>query len=1489
MSRKRAVTLIIILSLILSGLLFINYNMTRPTKLNKIIASKYNAPANSAFNDQNFYNCVVDSYNSYADYHDIKKISYTTKLSDDQLKNFYDLACISKKIKSIKGIEKLTNLRYLDVKDNQITSLDVSKNTNLTYLKVYDNQITNLDVSKNIKLETLDVTGNKITNLDVSKNIKLEKLNVTGNKITSLDVSKNIKLETLDVGNISMTNGDATEGNNKITNLDVSKNTNLTYLNAFCSGITSLDVSKNINLTYLYVSCNKITSLDVSKNINLTSLDVSYTKITSLDVSKNIKLETLDVNDNKITSLDVSKNLNLTDLFAGRSQLTSLDVSKNVKLTQLDVSDNQLTNLKLPSISGNKLEKLYVSNNKLTSLDVSKNPNLTYLNVEFNQLTNLDLRYNSKLIDIYVGFNTLKNVILRNIKSLDSATLTDIVDYNPNLQSLTLGNNDKLKSISISGTDLRTIDLGQQTNLKSVIIRSNANLSKINFGNIKNVTKLVLNNNALTTSGISGLNSITNLEGLDLSNNRLTSLSVINLKKLKVLYAGNQRDSSNNRILKTLTLPDSNTLTNLRVGNNLLTELNLKNYTNLTELYANNNSIKNLDLRYNSKLEIVDVSSKELSTLVLRNIKSLDSTTLTNNVNGSPNLQSLALGNNDKLTSILISGTNLKSIYLGQQTNLKSVTIRSNPKLSKIDFGTIKNVTKLVLNNNALTTSGISGLNSITNLEGLDLNNNRLTSLSVINLKKLKVLYAGNQRDSNNNRILTKLTLPNSNTLTNLRVGNNNLTELNLKNYINLTELYANNNSIKNLDLRYNSKLETIDVSSKELNTLVLQNIRLLTSTILTNNVKGCPNLQSLTLGNNDKLTSVSINNSNLEIIDLGVQQNLKTVIVNNNPKLSKIGIGSAKNITRLILNNNALIKEGLNGLNKLSNLYELNLSNNNIKAINITGLTNLITFEISNQKDNDGNKVLTSVVLPNDNTVEKKNKLENLNVSNNNLRSIDLSKSTSLKKLSLCDNPYNLGTISVVTGNSVDITKSIDTNNIILNKNMTKKFKAAFINNNLIDNNIINIEKDGTYNYLVVFEVTLNGINEDIVGTYTVKANDVDLTSDTDYIINSEKGYIYTGLDTDPDIIKKHLSVENGKIEIKDNKVNVSSDKITKEYNLIYIMKSPDNENNYNKYLGEEYVYTKISEFKDSYIKTNIDTNEGITREIINDGNNYIFNIKYKEDILKTYKIITMTSEKYKIFGNYVYIEGEYAFDNIKISNAEIEENNEILNIKYNDEIIDSLTELKIDFGSLNVNGENISLIGTMTLEEIKKEIKMSNDLDIKIYKGTKEITENSEKIESGMEIKVINSKYGEIKTYKITDEYINIDELEIDEHGFVSKYNSGTTYKEILDNIGTSGSVKFIDNTGKELENSDIIRTGSKVVIELSTETKEYTIVVYGDINGDGKITMSDLVKSANYLVDETIISEDCYKEAIDVTKDGNVRMSDIIKLSNILIGSN
>ena len=1354
MSRKRAVTLIIILSLILSGLLFINYNMTRPTKLNKIIASKYNAPANEAFNDQNFYNCIVDNYNSSA----TKEISYTTNMSDSQLKSVSNLRCENIKIKSIKGIEKLTNLTDLYVYSNQLTSLDVSKNVNLTDLDVYDNQITNLDVSKNTNLTYLGVSKNQLTSLDVSKNTNLTYLDVSKNQLTSLDVSKITNLKSLDANDNKLTSLKLPNANgNKLEEFDVYNNS-----------LTSLDVSRNTNLTQFVASNNQLMNLKLPSSNKLKSLNVEDNELTSLDVSKNTNLTSVDASKNQLTSLDMSRNSNLEYLSAYNNSLTSLVVSNNSKLERLFVYGNLLTSLKLPTVNGNKLETLEAGDNKLTSLDVSKNVKLTKLYVASNQLTSLDVSKNTNLTSI----NASKN----------------------QLTSLDVSKNVNLTDLAVYDNQLTNLDVSKNTNLTFV----------------------------------------------DASKNQLTSLDVSNNPNLTGLYV------------------DNNKLTNLDVSKN----------TNLTRLDVYDNQLTKLDLRYNSKLINMAVGSDTLKDLILRNVKSLTSTKLTNIVEECPNLQILTLENNDNLTDISISDSKLQKIYIENQKNLKTVTLSNNPKLFRLNLNP-KTITKLILNNNVLTTDGITGLSELTELQYLNLNNNSLTSLNVFALTKLQTLYVDNQKDSNNNKTLKTAILPNSNSLITLSVKNNALSELDLSKYANLKNLYTRSSTIQKLDLRYNRNLETMDISSQELNDLILRNVKSITSEKLKSIIEGAPNLQVLTLQNNDNLTDISISNSNLQKIYFEDQKNLKTVTLSNNPKLYRVSLDKAKSINKLVLNNNGITTDGITGLNVLTDLQYLNLSNNSLVSLDLSNLTNLVTLEVSNQKNKNNEKVFTSIKLP----TNTNNKLQVLNVSNNNLTSIDLSKNTNLKQVSLCDNPYNLGTISTVLGNKINGTKLITSDNIKLNSNMTKKFKAAYLNNvieEVDENNNITMSKVGTYDYKIEFIVSLNGKEETITGTYTINVKDINLLSEK-YKVNNEKGYIYTKLDTNSNTILSNLKVdgEEGTIEIKDNKVLIkNSNKVVREYKILNITKT-----NYD--LSKEYIYTKIIDFDISKITTNCElTNINNTLEIGYDG-----------EIFNTYKIVNIKSD-YKIYGKWIYIIGEFDINKIATINATLTDNNGVLEVKYNDEVIDSLAELKIDFGSLKVTKDKILPGEIKEYTEFMKNIK-SDNLEVKLYKGTTLITEGN--IEEGMTLKVISSEYGEIMTYTITKEYIDVSKLEIDEKNYIKKYNVGTTYEEIRKEIDTSGSVKFIDNTEKELENSDIIRTGSKVVIELSTETKEYTIVVYGDINGDGKITMSDLVKSANYLIDETIISEACYKEAIDVTKDGNVRMSDIIKLSNILIGGN
>ena len=1396
MSRKRAVTLIIILSLILSGLLFINYNMTRPTKLNKIIASKYNAPANKAFNDQNFYNCIVDNYNSSA----TKEISYTTNMSDSQLKSVSNLRCENIKIKSIKGIEKLTNLTDLYVYSNQLTSLDVSKNVNLTDLDVYDNQITNLDVSKNTNLTYLGVSKNQLTSLDVSKNTNLTYLDVSKNQLTSLDVSKITNLKSLDANDNKLTSLKLPNANgNKLEEFDVYNNS-----------LTSLDVSRNTNLTQFVASNNQLMNLKLPSSNKLKSLNVEDNELTSLDVSKNTNLTSVDASKNQLTSLDMSRNSNLEYLSAYNNSLTSLVVSNNSKLERLFVYGNLLTSLKLPTVNGNKLETLEAGDNKLTSLDVSKNVKLTKLYVASNQLTSLDVSKNTKLTVLSVFSNQLTSL---NVNK--NVNLTDLDVYDNQITNLDVSKNTNLTSINASKNQLTSLDVSKNVNL----------------------TDLAVYDNQLTNLDVS---KNTKLTSVDASKNQLKSLDVSNNPNLTGLYV------------------DNNKLTNLDVSKN----------TNLTRLDVYDNQLTKLDLRYNSKLINMAVGSDTLKDLILRNVKSLTSTKLTNIVEECPNLQILTLENNDNLTDISISDSKLQKIYIENQKNLKTVTLSNNPKLFRLNLNP-KTITKLVLNNNALTTDGITGLSELTELQYLNLNNNSLTSLNVSALTKLQTLYVDNQKDSNNNKTLKTAILPNSNSLITLSVKNNALSELDLSKYTNLKNLYTRSSTIQKLDLRYNRNLEAMDISSQELNDLILRNVKSITSEKLKSIIEGAPNLQVLTLQNNDNLTDISISNSNLQKIYFEDQKNLKTVTLSNNLKLYRVSLDKAKSINKLVLNNNGITTDGITGLNVLTDLQYLNLSNNSLVSLDLSNLTNLVTLEVSNQKNKNNEKVFTSIKLP----TNTNNKLQVLDVSNNNLTSIDLSKSTSLKKLSLCDNPYNLGTISTVLGNKINGTKLITSDNIKLNSNMTKKFKAAYLNDvlqSVDENNNITMLKTGTNNYKIEFIVSLNGKEETITGTYTINVKDINLLSDK-YKINNEKGYIYTGLDKDSNTILLNLKINGGEgtLEIKDNKVLIkNNNEVIREYKILNITKTDYD-------LSKEYIYTKITDFDISKITTNCElTNVNNTLEIGYDG-----------EVFNTYKIVNIKSD-YKIYGKWIYIVGEFDINKIIPTNATLTDNKGILEVKYNNEVIDSLTELKIDFGSLKVNKDKIVLGEIKEYTEFMKNIK-SDNLEVKLYKGTALITKCN--IEEGMTLKVISSEYGEIMTYTITKEYVDVSKLEIDEKNYIKKYSIGTTYEEIRKEIDTSGSVKFIDNTGKELENSDIIRTGSKVVIELSTETKEYTIVVYGDINGDGKITMSDLVKSANYLIDETIISEDCYKEAIDVTKDGNIRMSDIIKLSNILIGSN
>ena len=428
---KRKVVLLTIIFLIVFTSAFIYINLTNPTKINSMIASVVNkgAPANKAFDDDVFYKVVVDAYNKKNN----TSLPYTTSLTDEQLKTITSIYYSgynredAEKIKSAKGIEKLTSLTSLDLKFNNLSSIDLSENISLTNLNLRYNDLNSIDLSHNTALTDLVLDGNGISSIDLSKNTSLTSLFFEDNSLNSIDVSANTSLTSLDLSK------------NNLNSIDVSKNTSLTSLELGYNHLSSIDLSKNTALTSLDLPSTKLSSIDLSKNTALTSLDLSHNNLNSIDLSKNTALTILYCNENKLSSIDLSQNTSLTNLILRDNPLV---FEKQRLLKGKTISGNLLSNIKLPEGS----DKFYItyeieddtvasfSDNKVTGLKIG-NTNLvatlngiredssssTSGNIKLNgsilvyDLTSTKYNINHDKKYIYIGADSI-NSVLNNIK-----------------------------------------------------------------------------------------------------------------------------------------------------------------------------------------------------------------------------------------------------------------------------------------------------------------------------------------------------------------------------------------------------------------------------------------------------------------------------------------------------------------------------------------------------------------------------------------------------------------------------------------------------------------------------------------------------------------------------------------------------------------------------------------------------------------------------------------------------------------------------------------------------------------------------------------------------------------------------------------------------------------------------------------------------------------------------------------------------------------
>ena len=177
----------------------------------------------------------------------------------------------------------------------------------------------------------------------------------------------------------------------------------------------------------------------------------------------------------------------------------------------------------------------------------------------------------------------------------------------------------------------------------------------------------------------------------------------------------------------------------------------------------------------------------------------------------------------------------------------------------------------------------------------------------------------------------------------------------------------------------------------------------------------------------------------------------------------------------------------------------------------------------------------------------------------------------------------------------------------------------------------------------------------------------------------------------------------------------------------------------------------------------------------------------------------------------------------------------------------------------------------------------------------GTGDITLNS----NNQDVKIIvTAGNGEKITYTIN--VIREDDPGIDINTILNnssvKYNDtyiygikpGTNVSSLINNVKkiTNYANITINSKSGEVKTDDSFRTGDTVTISSNKETKKYTIIIYGDLDGNGEINKSDLLLVKRHVYGYNKLSNE-FEKSSDVDKDGDVDKSDLLIIKRQVYG--
>ena len=636
----------------------------------------------------------------------------------------------------------------------------------------------------------------------------------------------------------------------------------------------------------------------------------------------------------------------------------------------------------------------------------------------------------------------------------------------------------------------------------------------------------------------------------------------------------------------------------------------------------------------------------------------------------------------------------------------------------------------------------------------------------------------------------------------------------------------------------------------------------------------------------NDKITSakgvekltglkrLTLHANKLTSIDLANNTFLKHLYLSIN-RLTSIDLSNNTSLTNLDLSYNQLTSIDVS---KNTNLKELALSNNQLTSIDLSNDSALTDLNLNNNQ-------LTYIDLSNNTS------LTNLYLSNNQLTSIDLSQNAALTTLYLKNNPFeNIPTM--IVGEIYAIKDNIKLPN---DKKATYSIEDTSIAN--VENGVITALQNGATRLVIDTGHTNEYEDMKIYISFTVQSAEL---SSNIYNINNDLKYIYTKGDIDTDTIKSNISTNIGEIEIENNTLKVTNngktlltyniinyvindytvngnvitgiiDNFNKENinvtngtyeindNLLYIKDQNNNiletfnlEITKTSLLSEVYIIN--NDLKYIYTKNIIDINTIVSNISTNIGEIQIednmLKVLYNNEVLLEYKIVNFKIKNAVISGNTINaIKDKFSINDIKVNNGMYKLNDDnTLNIKYNDQVIDTL--------NIEIITPNIRSIGSPSFDyninDNEKYIYIryfSSESflgDVQANIGNVVIEDNKAKIvydgETLLEYKIIRyivngyTPIGSYGSYYLTignnvlnesDVSVINGDYEISDNNLVIKYNNKTidtipiiSYQLDYDIINSYGN-KYIYLKDKEFDSSKITVNNCEYKIEYNQLT--------------------------------------------------------------------